>query len=308
MENQTSEICPVRAMEHKLRYKRILEHSFEEIYVFDARTLRFIDVSKGALNNLEYSIDEMRQMTPDDIKPALSESVFNSILAPLKKGTDDIAKFSTLHKRKDGSTYDVDVRLQYGGKEDPVFIAMVTDVTEQNARESELKALAFRDPGTDLYNKRYFLEHLHATINHVNRMHSSIGLLLIDMDDFSTVNNKFGHVMGDKIILDFAEKIDSVFSRKTDIVARFGGDEFVVMCVDSSYESLIKLSKKLIKLLNIPSHHNGIEIVQTGSIGICVCDGSTGNDITEDILIEGADKAMYKVKAIGKNNVRICDQ
>ena len=292
-------------MEHITKYNKILKYSFEEIYVFDAITYKFIEVSKGALQNLGYSLEELTQLTSVDVKKGLTIEAFEAILEPLIAGTKDIAKFSTINVRKDGSEYDVDVRLQYVPGDNPVFIAMLTDVTERNLYEKELRALAFRDPGTNLYNRRYFLEHMEGTINHVNRMHSSIGLILIDMDDFSKVNNKYGHLAGDEIIVKFASKIRNVFSRKTDVVARYGGDEFVVMCIDNTEEDLVIKCQELIKLLNVPCYYEGNEIMQTASIGICL---RTGNChlITSEDLIRGADEAMYEVKGHGKNACMVC--
>ena len=288
-----------------IKYDKILKYSFEEIYVFDASTYKFIEVSKGALQNLGYTMDELKHLTSVDVKKGLTLDAFEDILVPLVNGTKDLAKFSSVIVRKDGSEYDVDVRLQYASGDTPVFIAMLTDVTERNLYEKELKALAFRDPGTNLYNRRYFLEHMEGTINHVNRMHSSIGLVLIDMDDFSKVNNKYGHLAGDEIIVKFASKIRNIFSRKTDVVARYGGDEFVVMCIDNTEEDLVKKCKELIELFNVPCHYEGNEILQTASIGICLRTGDC-HLVTSEELIRGADKAMYEVKGHGKNDVMVC--
>ena len=301
-------VCPVAidADENKSRYNKILKYSFEEIYVFDAITYKFIEVSVGALNNLGYTLDELKHLTSVNVKKGLTIEAFESILAPLIAGDEDIAKFSTINVRKDGSEYDVDVRLQYVAGDNPVFIAMLTDVTERNAYERELKALAFRDPGTNLYNRRYFLEHMEGTINHINRMHSSVGLILIDMDDFSKVNNKYGHLAGDDIIVKFASKIRNVFSRKTDVVARYGGDEFVVMCIDNTEEKLVKKCNELIKLFNVPCYYEGNKIMQTASIGICLRAGNS-HIVTSESLIRGADIAMYEVKGTGKNAVKVCE-
>jgi diguanylate cyclase (GGDEF)-like protein/PAS domain S-box-containing protein len=297
----------VEAHKHETRYKSILEYSFEEIYIFDAETLHFVEVSNGATANLGYTINELKNMTPTDIKPMLSESVFKSILKPLINGEEQVARFSTVHRRNDGSQYDIDVRLQYVDGDEPVFVSMVTDVTERNKYEDELKNLAFRDAGTDLYNRRYFVEQLEGTINHINRMCSSVGLILIDMDDFSKVNNEYGHLAGDKIIANFADKINDVFSRKTDVVARYGGDEFVVMCIENTENDLITKCLELRDLFNIPYIYEGNEITQTASMGICVKSATKGL-VTSEALFRGADEAMYVVKAKGKNSVRVCGE
>lgn len=289
---------------NKRRYDQILEYSFEEIYIFDADTRQVIETSQGALKNLGYTLEEMQGMILANINGALSKDVCDVILDSVRT-EGSVANFKSFHVRKDGSHYDVDVKLQYIPGDDPVFISFVTDITERNQYENELKTLAFRDPGTDLYNRRFFLEQLEGTINHVNRIHSSIGLILIDMDDFSNVNNKYGHLLGDKIIINFCDKIKKVFGRKTDVVARYGGDEFVVMCIDNTEEHLVAKCNELSRLFNEPYYHEGNEIVQTASIGICLRAGKN-HAITSEELIGGADSAMYEIKRLGKNSIKVC--
>jgi len=289
----------------RARYKRILEHSFEEIYVFDCETLLFSEVSQGALKNLGYTLDEMKGMTPLDVKPEFTRAEFIEMIQPLRTFELDILRFQTTHLRKDGSTYEIEVRLQFVNGNESVIIAMITDITERKRYEEELKALAFRDPGTDLYNRRFFLEQMEGTIHNANRTKTSVGLILLDMDDFSVVNNTYGHVAGDAIIVDFAEKIRSVFSRKTDVVARYGGDEFVVSCLDNKKEDLLKKCADLVHLFNKPCVHDGNEIIQTASVGICFSSGEKCIINTNE-LIEGADIAMYEVKEAGKNSYRLC--
>ena len=287
-----------------VRYKKIFEYSFEEIYIFDAETAMFVEVSPGALANIGYTMDELSKMMPTDINAILSEDACKEILNSLASDNERVAKFISKHKRKDGSLYDVEVRLQFSPEEKPVFIAMVTDITERLRYEEELKALAFRDPGTDLYNKRFFMEQLSLTIDNANRRMLNVGLVLIDMDDFNVVNNTYGHIAGDDIIRDFAKKIKTVFSRKSDIVARYGGDEFVVMCMNIPPEHLLRKCEELVKLFNEPYVYKGHSITQTASIGVAVCNGDDRYLIPEHLL-EGADEAMYEAKEAGKNAIRI---
>ena len=120
---------------------RVLENSFDEIYVFDAETLRFIQVSKGALQNLGYSMVEMRDLTAVDIKPELSQADFNNLILPLQCGEKELIVFITTHRRKNGSLYPVEVRLQMvKDKARSVFIAIIHDITERQQAEREIKA------------------------------------------------------------------------------------------------------------------------------------------------------------------------
>ena len=106
------------------RWGRILENSFDEIYLFAADNLHFLHVSRGALQNLGYTMREMRQLTAIDIKPEINATEFAALLEPLRAGRQERVVFETSHQRKDGSRYPVEVRLQFAAEESPpVFIA-----------------------------------------------------------------------------------------------------------------------------------------------------------------------------------------
>ena len=122
------------------RLGRILDASWEEVYVFEAETLRFIQVSRGALHNLGYSLNEMLQITPVDIKPDFNAEKFRAMIALLLNGRENILSFNTHHQRKDKSIYPVEIRLQYAENETPtVFVALVQDVSEQHRIERRLQ-------------------------------------------------------------------------------------------------------------------------------------------------------------------------
>ncbi len=126
-------------IEH-MRLLNTMKASLNEIYMFDAETLRFIYANRGALQNLGYTEQEMESMTPLDIKPELDENAFNDLIAPLVQNEKDTIEFKTVHKRTDGSTYPVEVHLQLiknGGG--PVFLAVVLDITERKQVEEELR-------------------------------------------------------------------------------------------------------------------------------------------------------------------------
>lgn len=123
-----------------VRLGRIVEQSLNEVYVFDAHTLKFIQVNKGARGNLGYSLEEMQLLTPIDIKPDFSNDRFNAAIKPLRDEAKDSISFQTVHKRKDGSTYDVEVFLQYMPAESPpVFVALIQDITERKFSELALE-------------------------------------------------------------------------------------------------------------------------------------------------------------------------
>jgi len=288
------------------RYSRILQMSFEEIYIFDAKTFKFCQVSKGTSHNLGYSQMEIKKLTPWDIKPEFTKKQFIEHVQPLIDSDVELIKIETVHQRKDGSTYDVDIRLQYTGGTDPVFIALVTDISDRKQYEEELKTLAFRDSDTNLYNKRFFAEQLDVSVNKANRDKHGFGLILIDLDDFSDVNNTYGHVVGDKLIKEIAKRIEKVFPRKGDIVARFGGDEFTVLCYNMDPKMLKKKCDQLVKRIARKFSIKKEVIPHSASVGLCIFDAS--EETTCKDLLNKADSAMYEAKAAGKNQYKVYNE
>ncbi len=121
------------------RLGRIVDQSFHEIYVFDAKTLRFTQVNQGARRNLGYSLEELRTLTPLDLQPELDCDEFEAMVGPLRSGALKQIIFETTHRRKNGSTYPVEVRLQLSSREHPpVFIANVQDIGLRRQAEAAL--------------------------------------------------------------------------------------------------------------------------------------------------------------------------
>lgn len=132
----------IRAEETNARLGRILEDSWNEIYIFDAKTYQFIQVNHGALTNMGYSMEEMGIMTAYDIKPHFDCASFIEAVKPLTDGTQQFLVFETEHERKDGTTYPVEVRLQLLSNENPpVYVAVINDITERRRAEREVKEL-----------------------------------------------------------------------------------------------------------------------------------------------------------------------
>lgn len=122
-----------------LDFASIVEDSLNEIYIFDESTLKFILINRGARENIGYSKEELRDLSPVDIKPEYTEAKFRKILSPLTSGAQEKINFQTIHRRKDRSTYPVDVHIQkrhLDGRN--VFVAIILDTTERNRTNEEL--------------------------------------------------------------------------------------------------------------------------------------------------------------------------
>ncbi|MDB4286280.1 PAS domain S-box protein [bacterium] len=118
---------------------RIVDESLNEIFIFDANNLHFVQVNKGARENLGYSWKELQQITPVDIKPEFDKASFFRLIDPLVSGAKEKVEFTTVHKRKDNTTYPVEVHVQYstfGSR--PVFVAIILDIALRKKNENLL--------------------------------------------------------------------------------------------------------------------------------------------------------------------------
>jgi PAS domain S-box-containing protein len=120
-------------------YQKIFEVSLNEIYIFSADTLRFIEVNRGARENLGYTMAELEGLTPLELKPRYTRETFAELIAPLYSGAQEKIVFETIHLRKDGSDYPVEVHLQLSNLGDQrVFVAVILDITRRRQIEAEL--------------------------------------------------------------------------------------------------------------------------------------------------------------------------
>ncbi len=127
-----------RLRSERERFSRVIEDSLNEIFIFDAETLHFVNVNYGAQKNIGYTMGELRQMTPLSFKPEFTAASFAEAVAPLRNGTQKKIQFETLHQRKDGSQYPVEVHLQLTDDDAPVFVAIILDITERKSTETRL--------------------------------------------------------------------------------------------------------------------------------------------------------------------------
>ncbi|MCU7924396.1 MAG: PAS domain S-box protein [Candidatus Thiodiazotropha sp. (ex Dulcina madagascariensis)] len=151
-----------RAEAREARFGRVLNSSSNEIYMFDADSLRFQDVNLGARNNLGYTLDELQALGPLDLKPGYTPESFAELLDPLRREEKNSIVFETYHRRKDGTTYPVEERLQLLKQESqPVFIAVIQDITERNRADHALKQATERLKASnkDLQDFAYVVSH-----------------------------------------------------------------------------------------------------------------------------------------------------
>ena len=169
----------------------------------------------------------------------------------------------------------------------------------QKAEEASLT-----DHLTNLYNQRYFYVRIAEELNRAKRNKDDLSLLIIDVDDFKNYNDTYGHLSGDKALAKIAHLIKAT-SRDSDIAARYGGEEFVVILPDADGNAATEVAERIIDNVRserYPGHSDELDVELTVSIGISSYPNH-GAEVTD--IIERADKALYKAKALGKDRCAI---
>ena len=189
------------------------------------------------------------------------------------------------------------------------YVAIFSDITTRKQAEDEIRGLAFYDSLTGLPNRRLMMDRLRSALLVSARSQRYGAVLFLDMDRFKTLNDTLGHDVGDLLLIEVAKRIQTCV-REVDSVARFGGDEFVILLeeVDAHSEEASRkvalISEKIRAALALPYLLNGEEQHSSPSIGVCLYQGS---QTSVDTLLKQADMAMYQAKDSGRNAVRFFD-
>ncbi|HEX5762723.1 MAG TPA: sensor domain-containing diguanylate cyclase [Solirubrobacterales bacterium] len=214
-------------------------------------------------------------------------------------------EFRNRYFAKDGSVHWIEWTSQPVVEEETIY-AVARDVTDRKALEDELERLSQRDALTGLFNRRRFEEELRRQLAYTNRYGSGGALLLIDVDRFKEINDTLGHAAGDKALCQIAALLrdnlrsSDVIARDADpLVARFGGDEFVVLLPEVDEATAEAVAERLTALMRDSTLTiDGTEVRLGISVGVAVFDeyGRPG----EQELLAAADRAMYEAKAAGR--------
>jgi diguanylate cyclase (GGDEF)-like protein/PAS domain S-box-containing protein len=293
--------------ESALRYNEALLRGLFElcpvgIALTDFATGAFIDVNEAVLAPLGYSRDELLGMTYFDITPEeyhAGDPRYLELLA-----TDGrYGPYEKENIKKDGSRFPVllsgTMVADLDGRK--LIWSIVEDITERKAAEAQILRQAHYDELTGLPNRRLFQERLQGALERARRGRHIGAVAMLDLDDFKTVNDQLGHWAGDRVMVEAARRLGAC-TRATDTVARFGGDEFLVLLddiarADDAQRIARKMRCELARPFTVEQH-----VLQLGvSIGICLFPAD-GDDADE--LLRLADMAMYRAKREGRNRVR----
>lgn len=169
------------------------------------------------------------------------------------------------------------------------------------AANEKLKELSLTDPLTGLYNRRFFDDHFRIEFRQSRRTGRPLSVMLVDLDNFKTINDGYGHDAGDQVLLAIAEVLRHQIRRGGDLLARFGGEEFVAILPETDARSAHEIAQRILEKIRARAIVWQGEVIRvTASLGIAT---GTGEHPSEISLFRAADAALYAAKRNGKNRV-----
>ena len=283
---------------------RILSCSNDALLVFDPELDEIIEANAKACKMLGYSRDELLATHMSAILPNEMPKLVDFARSKRPSGEGLIDELICLTKQGEIIRSEISASvLELGNRRE--IIASVRELTARKVVKEELAHQAFHDSLTGLANRQLFLDRLSMSLARGERHPARVAVLFFDLDRFKMVNDSFGHEAGDQLLMSLANRIRTA-SRPSDTVARFGGDEFAILCEDIHDEAgATTIAVRILEAVQEPFQVLGYEIVLTASIGVAL---SRGPDDHPASLLRNADAAMYRAKGRGKDRYELFDE
>jgi diguanylate cyclase (GGDEF)-like protein/PAS domain S-box-containing protein len=262
---------------------------------------RFVYVNRRMCEMLGYTREELLELCIKEVSHPDDRVTTDKDRASLDAGEIDSFKAEKRYLRRDGTP--IWVRLTVAAKRRSDgrtlhHISIVEDISEQRAAEARIQYLATHDEMTGLVNRTLFGEFLERAIARCHRPGRRFAVMFVDLDRFKVINDSLGHESGDALLKVIAARLRASL-RTSDVVARFGGDEFVLLVEDvNDHTAVDVVTRNLLAAVLQPVQIAGQECRITASIGIALCPDDAQD---AEALLKHADLAMYHAKEQGKN-------
>lgn len=180
-------------------------------------------------------------------------------------------------------------------------VELTREIEERKKVQAELERIVTLDPLTSLFNRRHFFELTQQELERSRRYNRPISIIMLDIDHFKQVNDRFGHLVGDRVIVEVARRIQKAL-RRIDLACRYGGEEFAILLPETNLHQAEMVATRLWQLVTRqPTVSGELKLKITVSVGVATY--QLEGMITVDTLLDQADKAMYKAKQAGRNQV-----
>ncbi len=249
-------------------------------------------VSSAFCRTSEYSESELIGVSHNIVRhPDTSKEFYREMWETIQSGKPWSGEFKNVSKH--GSTFWVNANMK------PVFnkyseiigyVSVRSDVTEKKIIEK----LSITDKLTDIYNRHYLDEVLNREFSRMQRYEGELSIIICDVDNFKKINDELGHMLGDQVLIGIAQLLKQ-YTREVDVVGRWGGEEFLIVCTDTSLQDAVNLAEKL--RVKVEAHVFLSVGKATVSFGVTAL---SMHDSVEEAM-QSADKALYSAKEKGRN-------
>ncbi|HEY4358456.1 MAG TPA: EAL domain-containing protein [Acidobacteriaceae bacterium] len=238
------------------------------------------------------------QLTQSLAEPVVAG--FDTLTASLKRRKNNESEWN--YVRSDGRRVAVHLAMTVlRGPEDEItgYLAVAFDISERKKLNDSISFLAHHDALTKLPNRMLLNERMRQAIERAKTLDQQVAVFMVDIDHFKRINDSLGHWAGDQLLIDVSERLLTAV-RKTDTVARVGGDEFIVLMPNSgTVEDAYTCASRILSKLQPPVTIAGREVSVSASVGFCIYPDWGGDPVS---LLRNADAAMYAAKARGRNH------
>lgn len=283
-------------------FHSVVEHTADAIVISDA-TGRLIYINQAAESMFGVTLRRALGKPLDILIPAHRRKAHRRHVEDFGKSGERARHMgdrsvSTYGLRADGAEFPTDISImKTEGENGPIYIAMVRDISEQVAMQNRLETLANTDSLTGVSNRRAFLERAEQEFAEARRYGNPLSAVMIDIDRFKALNDRFGHATGDQVLQKVASTLAATL-RKPDIFARWGGEEFVCLLPHTDSDLARTAAERLRRAVEALKVAPAAQV--TVSIGVT---SLIRSDDDIDGLIDRADQALYAAKRAGRNKV-----
>lgn len=296
--------------ESERRYRQLFHDSQDAVYITDSDGT-IVDMNPAGMRLFGYTPEELRTLNAQD---AYADPEQRERFRRAVEETGSVEGFEVQLRRKDGEplycVLTTTVRRDSAG-EITGYQGIIRNITEQKKFEQQLERRALHDPLTDLPNRVLFWDRLEHAMARAQRGGERLSVLFIDLDRFKVVNDSLGHMAGDRLLVSVARRLEGCV-REQDTVARFGGDEFIVLLEGlEGAQDAVDVAERMVQGFETPFRVSNEEVHLRASIGIATfdenrCVPAERLQQAED-LVRQADAAMYRSKGQSDSRYRVFD-
>jgi len=291
--------------EQQALFRYLLDQINDGIFIIDPDTGTILDANRAAYQRLGYAREDLVGSHLSTITVNTDKNMSLGQIA--KKGVSaNGVIYEEYHQHRNGRRIPMEINSRLIELDSRSYVvAIARDITDRKQLEEELRQLTTEDSLTRVFNRRFFDESLEQEWRRMMRMQRPISMLMIDVDHFKHYNDTYGHIAGDVCLRQIAGELMRQMRRAGDIVARYGGEEFAVILPetdDATARALAETLRQSVEALSL--EHIGVpdESVVTLSIGVATLVPTASQSAIR--LVSLADKALYRAKAGGRNQIK----